>query len=114
MTEKTLQDALKALFYSLGGNADAVRDTDDIITILGAMAGLAIGKQLAAAKELPKVTAENNGQVLTVVSGAWKAANAAKELPTVAAGDDGKVLTVVSGAWAAAALPADPVEQAET
>lgn len=55
--------------------------------------------------ELPAVTADNNGQVLTVVEGAWAAAAVPTELPAVTAEDNGDVLTVVEGAWANAALP---------
>lgn len=106
----TIQDALKELFYSLGGNAAAVRDTDDTLEIIGQIAALNLGKTLAAAKELPTVGSSSNGKVLTVVSGKWKAADPAKELPAVSGDDDGKVLTVVSGAWAAAALPAETPE----
>ena len=70
---KTLQDALKELFYSLGGNADAVRNTDDVNVIISEMAKLNLGAAISA-KELPAVTEDDNGKVLTVVSGEWDAA----------------------------------------
>lgn len=54
---------------------------------------------------LPEVTSEDNGDVLTVVGGAWDKAEPAKELPTVTSADNGDVLTVVEGAWAKGALP---------
>ena len=59
------------------------------------------------ALELPAVDNDDNGKVLTVVEGAWAEADPASPLPAVTAADEGKVLTVNSqGEWAAAALPA--------
>ena len=49
----TLQEALKQLFYSLGGSADAVRGVDDPLTIIAAISALALGPKIAAAAELP-------------------------------------------------------------
>lgn len=40
--DKTLQNALKELFYSLGGNSETVRDTDDINVIIEAIAALGL------------------------------------------------------------------------
>ena len=54
---------------------------------------------------LPAVTGSDNGDVLTVVGGAWSKADPPTELPTVSATDNGDVLTVVSGAWAKADPP---------
>lgn len=51
--------------------------------------------------ELPEVTSSNNGQVLTVVEGAWGAADPSSDLPAVSGADDGKVLAVSNGAWSA-------------
>ena len=102
----TVQNALKAIYMSLGGNADTVRDTEDVNTILMAIADLGLGGQISgAASALPTVDTEDNGKILTVVSGKWASAAAPTELPAVSGDDDNKVLTVVSGAWAAAALP---------
>lgn len=53
--------------------------------------------------ELPAVTATDNGDVLTVVEGSWAKAEPASQLPAVTASDNGDVLTVVNGAWAKAA-----------
>ena len=49
----SLQNSLKELYYSLGGNADNVRDTQDLNTIIDAISGLSIGSALKAALELP-------------------------------------------------------------
>lgn len=51
--------------------------------------------------ELPVVTQADAGDVLTVgEDGKWTNAEPAKELPTVTASDNGTLLGVVDGAWA--------------
>ncbi|MBQ1903508.1 MAG: hypothetical protein II168_03990 [Ruminococcus sp.] len=63
--------ALKALYVALGGSADTVASISLIPDMINAIAThIASG----GAAELPAVTSTNNGQVLTVVSGEWKAA----------------------------------------
>ena len=53
--------------------------------------------------ELPEVDTGDNGKVLTVVEGVWAEANPASQLPAVTDTDEGKVLTVnSSGQWVAA------------
>ena len=71
----TTVEALKGLYAALGGTAADVAD----ITLIPDMIN-AIAEHIGAggAAELPTVSATNNGQVLTVVSGKWAAA----DLPT--------------------------------
>ena len=64
---KTLQNALKALYYSLGGNADNVRETDDLITIINAIAALNIAKEIKTAVELPDLPDDDGTYTLQVV-----------------------------------------------
>ena len=61
----TIQEALKQLFYSLGGNADAVRNADDPAFIIMKMAALAIGEALKA--ELPAFPTDAGTYQLQVV-----------------------------------------------
>ncbi|MBQ2427976.1 MAG: hypothetical protein II264_05745 [Ruminococcus sp.] len=64
-------EALKELYIALGGNATNVADitlTPDMIRAIA----IHIGNGGAA--ELPTVSSANNGEVLTVVEGAWAAA----------------------------------------
>lgn len=97
---KSNTDALKLLYLSIGGEGDEnLTVIPDIInTIAERVAQIS---QTASENALPDVTEANNGQVLTVVDGAWAAADAPKELPVVTADNNGDVLTVVNGAWAA-------------
>lgn len=70
--------SLTAVYVALGGSAGDVagKTNADIIAAIATKA--AAVKAAAEATELPKVTASNNGQVLTVDGGKWKA----KDLPT--------------------------------
>ena len=80
----TIQAALKALYYSLGGNADNVRDTDDVNVIIAEIGKLGIGAALssAAVKELPDVPKDDGTYILQLVleegeaEYSWEAATA--------------------------------------
>lgn len=52
------------------------------------------------------VTPGAAGNVMTSTGFGWTSAAPAKELPAVTAANNGQVLMVVDGAWAAASLPA--------
>lgn len=59
----------------------------------------------AGASRLPDVSTSDNGDVLTVVEGAWGKAAIPSQLPSVTGADNGNVLGVVEGAWAKMAAP---------
>lgn len=61
-------DALKALYVALGGDAD---DVADLTIIPELIAAIATQVEIATAKELPTVSATDNGKVLKVVDGEW-------------------------------------------
>lgn len=69
--DNTIQ-ALTNLYTALGGDADDVADISIIPDMINAITTLVSS---GATAELPEVSATNNGQVLTVVSGEWAAAN---------------------------------------
>lgn len=65
-------DALKALYVALGGDADDVADLTIIPELIVAIAEKVEDVVEAAnTKELPTVTAAENGKVLKVADGAW-------------------------------------------
>lgn len=66
----TTVKALQNLYVALGGSADDVANVTLIPDMINAIATVAA---TAVAAELPKVTSSNNGQVLTVDGGKWKA-----------------------------------------
>lgn len=68
----TTVKALQTLYVALGGTAADVENLTTIPDMINAIA-THIGEGGAA--ELPAVKAADNGKVLTVVSGAWAAAN---------------------------------------
>ena len=93
----TTVEALKDVYRELGGNVAGIANlhTDaEVIEALSALVGSTI--------ELPAVTAEDDGDVLTVVNGAWSKAEPSGGLPEVTSADEGDVLTVnSSGEWVA-------------
>lgn len=93
--------ALKNLYVALGGELANVEGINTNADMINAIAGI-IPSEFSSNSELPAVTSEDNGKVLTVVDGEWGTASVPTELPTVTATDDGKVLKVVEGEWAAA------------
>lgn len=64
----TTIDALKNLYVALGGTASTVVDVTLIPDMINAIASLIAD---GSTKELPEVSATDNGKVLTVVEGAW-------------------------------------------
>lgn len=99
-------EALQSLYVAFGGKltdtyediADGVAVSDYVLSsdVICAIAQKASG----AGIELPVVSNSDNGDVLTVVNGAWAKANIPSQLPSVSASDNGSVLKVVDGAWA--------------
>ena len=63
--------ALQGLYVALGGNIEDVENLNTIPDMINAIATVASG---VAEATLPAVTAEDDGKVLTVVDGAWAAA----------------------------------------
>lgn len=55
--------------------------------------------------DLPAVTTDDNGKVMTVVEGAWDKADVPTELPAVTGADNGKFLGVANGAWSKVDAP---------
>ncbi len=66
----TTVEALKGLYAALGGTAADVADITLIPDMINAIVEH-IGT--GGARELPAVTADDNGKVLTVADGAWAA-----------------------------------------
>lgn len=97
----TTIDALKNLYVELGGNLKDVENINVIPKMIDALSEIA-----GSTIELPGVTVEDNGDVLTVVDGKWAKAEAPKELPAVTSTDEGNALIVDSeGKWAKSAIP---------
>ena len=63
----TIQEALKELFYSMGGNAADVADVSDVNAIIAAISALAIGKEISGAKELPALPDDDGTYSLQLV-----------------------------------------------
>lgn len=69
--DKNIQEALKWIYASLGGDISDLAAVDDITVILNAIAKLDTVQKIKSATELPSVTDDDDGDVLTVVEGAW-------------------------------------------
>lgn len=68
-------EQLKAIYEALGGiPADVAGLTDNAAVLAQIALQAAIVATAASATELPEVTAEDNGKVMTVVNGKWAAA----------------------------------------
>ena len=110
--DKNIQEALKWIYASLGGDISALANVNDVTAILNAIADLDTVQKIKSATELPDVSDADDGDVLTVVDGEWAKAEPSgggSSLPSVTPTDNGDVLTVVDGAWDKAApsgLPA--------
>lgn len=70
----TTIDALKNLYVELGGNLENVENINVIPKMIDALSEIA-----GSTIELPGVTAEDNGDVLTVVEGEWAKAKSTIE-----------------------------------
>ena len=92
----TTVEELKGLYVKMGGSIEDVVDIQTDAEMIEKI------KEVAIPAELPSVTSEDNGDVLTVVEGEWAKAEAGSSLPDVTAEDNGDVLTVVEGAWSKA------------
>ena len=95
--DKSIQEALKWIYASLGGDISDLAAVDDITAILNAIAKLDTVQKIKSATELPVVTGDDDGDVLTVVEGAW-----AKAAPS-SGGSDAPDMTMLctdySGMW---------------
>lgn len=94
-------EALEEVYVALGGDSKDFTATTNAegIHLISTVASSGGGSGL------PSVTSADNGDVLTVVEGAWAKAEATKELPAVTSSNNGQVLMVVDGEWAVANLP---------
>lgn len=102
----TTVEALKGLYTALGGELTDTYSSiaggvavSDYVLIPDMIQAITQKVPTESGASLPTVTASDNGDVLTVVDGAWAKAAAPKELPAVTAEDNGSVLKVVDGAW---------------
>lgn len=62
----TLQDCLKKIYYSLGGDPMDVLLENDINRLLLAIAALKVGAAIQTAQELPAAPEDDGAYVLTV------------------------------------------------
>lgn len=93
----SIEQALDKIYEALKG-----AETDGQGSIEYSLTKIAETLETGSNVNLPAVTSDDNGDVLTVVEGNWSKADIPSQLPTVTATDNGDVLTVVEGAWAKA------------
>lgn len=89
----TISAALRKLYTAMCGGTTNKKTASEIVN---AIADTFVG----GGGDLPAVTADDNGDVLTVVSGAWAKAALPTEVPAASAAANGKVLGVTDGAYA--------------
>lgn len=106
----TTVQALQALYVKLGGSLTDTYDdiangatVADYATIPDMVDAIAEVTESGGDSSLPSVSATDNGNVLTVVDGAWSKAPVPAELPETTSSDNGDVLKVVNGEWEKAA-----------
>ena len=106
----TTVQALKALYVKIGGSLTDTYDdiangatVADYATIPDMIDVIAEVAESGGGSSLPSVSATDNGDVLTVVDGAWSKAPVPAELPETTSSDNGDVLKVVNGEWEKAA-----------
>lgn len=106
----TTVQALQALYVKLGGSLTDTYDdiangatVADYATIPDMVDAIAEATESGGGSSLPSVSATDNGNVLTVVDGAWSKAPVPAELPETTSSDNGDVLKVVNGEWEKAA-----------
>lgn len=106
----TTVQALQALYVKLGGSLTDTYDNiadgatvADYATIPDMVDAIAEVAESGGGSSLPSVSATDNGDVLTVVDGAWSKAPVPAELPETTSSDNGDILKVVNGEWEKAA-----------
>ena len=106
----TTVQALQALYVKLGGSLTDTYDdiangatVADYATIPDMVDAIVEVTESGGGSSLPSVSATDNGNVLTVVDGAWSKAPVPAELPETTSSDNGDVLKVVNGEWEKAA-----------
>lgn len=106
----TTVQALQALYVKLGGSLTDTYDdiangatVADYATVPDMVDAIAEVTESGGDSSLPSVSATDNGNVLTVVDGAWSKAPVPAELPETTSSDNGDVLKVVNGEWEKAA-----------
>lgn len=101
MSNKTINEALKALFLGLGGNAEALADNEvigdyveDLESAIKATAGDTIDDS-----EASETTTYSSSKIESLIP--------ADELPDVSDVADGAILAVVNGAWTLCTISVD-------